>query len=504
MKTISLIFKRNKGNQGNTMTSKTVPTDKKLGIFSIIFALLYIFSELTFNLGLVDFLNSPNTEMDTFHTLELFGRFLSSIGMGGFITSIICLLLKKMNISFIISIILFVVFSALSYGAQTVVFNKILDGMSPEQKLSAYAFGVYRNLNLNNQVSLKVLNGENKNYDLVVNSMLGVFTTVPKVEDNITQTVKKFFHAENNVDQATLGKIYDELNVSLPNFDDYWGIYVIESRKYQNYSGIYKKMYHKKFVEAIGIEPGLSRTQFEQHLKGQIPSIQKAKDIVIVPANEGINLKELRIKDIPEGLNKKDWVSFVNKHIDNAIESVQFTEKNIDKLPHSENIISSVIITPIAILLSMLALFLNIIVFFARFTKIGAIVLTGGLIFLATSWNYNPYSISPTLNKLIGLETNLFAVMSPYTKVIHAIAINDNNPNTYQIIRIEKPKMPDMSKLKDELDSKFKNLSSVDSGEKTEGMAAMDKLQKEIKVDKERIDDKNYYGELRKENPYAK
>lgn len=486
------------------MTSKIEISDKKLGLFSIVFALLYIFSELTFNLGLVDFLNSPNTEMDTFHTLELFGRFLSSIGMGGFITSIICILLKKVNISFITSTVLFVVISILSYGAQTVVFNKILDGMSPEQKLSAYAFGVYRNLNLNNQVSLKVLNGENKNYDFVMNSMLGVFTTVPKIEGDITQTVKKFFHAENNVDQATLGKIYDELNVSLPNLDDYWGIYVIESRKYQNYNGVYKKNYHKKFIEAIGMEPGLSRAQFEQNLKSQIPSIQKAKDIAIVPANEGINLKELRIRDIPEGLNKNEWISFVNKHIDNAIESVKFTEKNIDRLPYAENIISSVVITPIAILLSMLALLLNIVVFIARFTKIGALVIMGGLIFLATSWNHNPYNINPNLNKLIGLETNLFSVMTPYTKIIHAIAIDDNNPNQYQIIRIEKPKMPDMSKLKEELDSKFKNLSSVDSGEKTEGMATMDKLQKEIKVDKERLDDKNYYGELRKENPYVK
>lgn len=481
-----------------------------IGILGMGFAILYIISEITFNLGLIDFLNSRNTEMDTFHTLEFFGRLLSSIGIGGVLTSIILFILLKIapNIKkTVIAPIILILCAVTSYGTQTAIFNSILDRLTPEQKLNAYAFGVYRNLNLNNQVNLKILNNENKEYDFVINSMLGIFSTVSKTEKDITSTVKTFFHAENNIDQKVLGKIYDEINVAMPNLDNYWGIYVIESRKYNNYQGLehFKKIYRQKFIEAIGIEPGLDRNAFETHVRNQMPSIQKAKSIIIVPEHKGINLTALSIGDIPEKFNKKEWITYVNNHINKALESVKFTEENINKLPHSENIISSVVITPIAIILSMLALLLNIVMFVARFTKIGAFMLAGVFITLASTWSHNPYNLNSSLNKLIGLETMLVKVMHPYTSIIHSMAINDKNPNPYQIIRIEKPQMPNMSKLKEELDSKFKSLGAVKGEDvpQTETMQRIDKIQQEIKVDKDKIDNNSYYGELKKDNPYA-
>lgn len=487
----------------------TVKTENKsnLGLMSFIFAVVYIFAELTFNLGLVDFLNSPNTEIGTFHNLEMFGRFLSSIGLGGFIATLIALIFKSIASNKPLSIIIFIIASVGAYGAQTMVFNKILDSMTTEQKFSAYSFGVYRNLNLNNQVNLKILNGENKNYDMVINSMLGVFTTVPAIEKDIKGTVQKFFHAENNVDQVTLGKIYDEINVSLPNFDDYWGIYVIESRRYNNYGGIkpYKDAYRKKFIQAVGVEPNLSREEFEKHMINQMPSIKKSKEIVIVPANPGVNLQELRIGQIPEGLTKTQWINYVNKHINTALETVKFTEANLKRLPHSENIISSVVITPIAVILSLVALFLNIILLIARFTKIGAIIALGAILGVGTSWTSNPYNLNPTVNKFIGLETRLVDLMIPYMKIIHSMAIDDTNPNQYEIIRIEKPKMPDMSKLKEEMDAKFKSLKSIEGEDKnSQQKETLERIQKEIKVDNEKINNESYYGELRKANPYAK
>ena len=63
--------------------SKTKKQKKidQAGIFLISFSIIYILAELSFNLGLIDFLSSKNTEMDTFHTLETFGRILSSLGI---------------------------------------------------------------------------------------------------------------------------------------------------------------------------------------------------------------------------------------------------------------------------------------------------------------------------------------------------------------------------------------------------------------------------------------
>ena len=61
----------------------------KWAIFGFIFSLVYIFLEITFNLGLIDFINSKNTEISTFNKLETLGRVLSSIGFSLFITKLL-------------------------------------------------------------------------------------------------------------------------------------------------------------------------------------------------------------------------------------------------------------------------------------------------------------------------------------------------------------------------------------------------------------------------------
>ena len=69
----------------------------KWAIFGFIFSLVYIFLEITFNLGLIDFINSKNTEISTFNKLETLGRVLSSIGFSLFITKLLLSALNKIN-----------------------------------------------------------------------------------------------------------------------------------------------------------------------------------------------------------------------------------------------------------------------------------------------------------------------------------------------------------------------------------------------------------------------
>lgn len=480
---------------------------KNVGWLSILFTLFYIWAELTFNLGLVDFLNSKNTEMDTFSQLETFGRILSSVGFALIAYKLIGLAVKKKVALMGIA----AVFGIGVYFVQSVVFEKILDDMSPEQSLSAYAFGVYRNLNLNNQVTLNILKGEDKHYDNAINSMLGVLVTNDSVEKNVTKTVRGFFHAENNLDQKLLGNIYDEIQITVPNVDKYWGIYAVESRRFDNYRGLGKNIYRKRFVDEIGLPPSLSKAEFEKALTAKMSAGNELKGVVIIPANDDLKMSALKIGDIPENLNKKQWVAYVNNHVNKALDKMEFKEANVKSLPHSREIISSVVITPIAIILSMLALMLNICslvinacAFMGKLAIVPGVVTAGLFMWFINSWSYNPYSLNPMLNKLIGSEAKITKMFEGYTAMIHNVAIDDSNPNTYKIIRLEKPKMPDTSKMMKDFDKKMENLKNINV-EESAGAKKMDSISQEIKVDmKEFEKNENYYGELNKANPYAK
>lgn len=474
-----------------------------LAIAIISFSVLYILAELTFNLGLVDFLSSKNTEMESFQTLETFGRILSSLGIALFISKIV----NMFKIERVWTYGVFAISCVLSYSAQTLVFEKILDNMTQEQKLSAYAFGVYRNLNLNNQTNLKILNGKDKDYDDVVNSMFGLFTTIPETEKKIVNSVTSFFKAENTMDVNQLGKIYDEINITLPNLDEYWKLYYIESRRFENYTGLFKKQYRENFEKSIGMPPSLTKTEFEKRLKKDSNSLNELNKVVLIPAKPEFKMNELKLGDIPENLNKQQWIAYVNNHINTAIERNSFSAKNVDSLPHSRNIISSVVITPIAVVLSLIALFMNIVLFIARWTKIGATLFFGAIVALGLSSSYNPYNLNKTMNAFVGLETHVVKTMSIYRNIIHSLFVNDNNPNPYKIIRIEKPTLPKMDNLKNELDNKFKELKATGNSVDTQSnnqMDAFNKITQQIKVDDNKIEDPNYYGELRKNNPYMK
>lgn len=481
-------------------------TNKNYYFFGLIFSLIYIFLEITFNLGLIDFINSKNTEISVFNQLEMLGRLLSSIGFSLFLVKLINNFSK---LSKNISIILFVVVSAIFYFGETIVFNKIVDNLSPEQKFNAYSFGVYRNLSLNSQIDSSLLNNEDKEYGLVINSMLGILSNKPEIKDAVQGNIKSFFTIEMNIDPKSLGEIYDKINLVQNNYsdkyEDYWKRYVIESRRYENYNGFYKNKYKENFIKTIGIEPSLDKVTFIKALKNKSESknLSYINNIEIIPENSKINMSSLKIGDIPKDLNKEQWVLFVENHVQNAINKTKFAPQNVDNLPHARNIISSVVITPIAIILSLLSIILNITLLLGRFNKIIGMVYFGIVLLTAIMWNYNPYSLNLLMNKTIGVETRMVKLLTSYKKVIHNTFVNDKNPNVFDIVRIEKPKIPTAEENTDELNKKFKSLESENDKSEKESNSEVKKQNNELYIDNKKLNNSGYYGEVNKKNPYA-
>lgn len=467
--------------------------------FAFIFSVIYIFLEITFNIGLIDFINSKNTEIDVFQNLERLGRILASLGFALFTIKLLKNMFKKMNN--LIVTLGFILLAIGFYNIQTIVFNRILDNMNSEQKLLAYNIGVHRTLSLNGQINLSLLNKEDPVYDSIVNSMIFLLNN-DKNQTLIQKSNEDFFNIHYEIDKKMFGNIYDKLESVNSNekFHEYYKIYKIESKRYENSNDLFKNKYKENFIKTIGLEPSLSESEFVKQLKEQ--QLKKSgidlKNIVIIPENKTIGLKALKLGDIPSDLTKDQWINFVNNHIEKALESVKLNMENVKDLPYSHNIISSVVITPIAIVLSLASIILNIgLLIGKRYPLLTgfwfAIVMTNFILF-----SYNPYNLNPVINKTIGVEKTLLSLTKPYKDFIHKTFVNDNNVPTFKVIRIEKPKMPKVEDRNQEINTLFEKLKNNNN------QIDNSKINENMYVDDNKINEKNYYGELNKKNPYAK
>lgn len=463
--------------------------------FGFLFSVFYLVAELSFNLSLIDFLNSKNTEITTFQKLEYFGRVLSSLGFSLFITKLFLSHYKK-TLSQKLVVGFYVAIGILFYITQTLVFNAIVDNMSKEQKLSAYILGVYNNLNINSKVENLFDNNENdifiKNYNMSLSATIGLVAYNNKDFSNkVEKIVKEYFDIQSKIDYSFLGDLYDKINTMPQSLNDLWNIYVIESRRYENYSGIRKNQYKKKFIEKVGLPPSLNKESFIKELKESNQSYQSFLDSTIIPAYPKINLTELKIKDIPEGLSKEQWVDFVVNHYENALNKTQLIPNNIEHLPHSKNIISSIVITPIAIFISLIVFFLNFGILLGKIRwwlnpTFCFIVVLGSFL-----WSYNPFYLNKIQNSLLGLESQVLTIFQPYSNKIHSFFINDEDPDLFNVIRIEKPSELDFSNFTD-----FNDLHEFTIVDKT--------LNNTYAIDENKVNNKNYYGEIDKNNPYFK
>lgn len=467
--------------------------------FAFIFSVIYIFLEITFNIGLIDFINSKNTEIDVFQNLERLGRILASLGFALFTIKLLKSMFKKMNN--VIVTLGFILLAIGFYNIQTILFNRILDNMNAEQKLLAYNIGVHRTLSLNGQIKLSLLNKEDPVYDSIVNSMIFLVNN-DKNHILIQKSNEDFFNIHYEIDKKMFGNIYDKLESVNSNekFHEYYKVYKIESKRYENSNDLFKNKYKENFIKTIGLEPSLSESEFVKQLKEQ--QLKKSgidlKNIVIIPENKTIALKALKLGDIPSDLTKDQWINFVNNHIEKALESVKLNMENVKDLPYSHNIISSVVITPIAIVLSLASIILNIGLLIGKKYPLltgfwFAIVMTNFILF-----SYNPYNLNLVINKTIGVEKTLLSLTKPYKDLIHKTFVNDNNVPTFKVIRIEKPKMPKVEDRNQEINTLFEKLKNSNN------QIDNSKINENMYVDDNKINEKNYYGELNKKNPYAK
>lgn len=481
--------------------SKNKNTTRKITIFGLLFSIVYLISEIVFNITLVDFINSPNTEISRFEQLETLGRILSSLGLSIFFMNLFRI--KK----FAINVLILIVFSGGFYFSQNYMFERILDNMSPTAKLQAYSLGVYRNLAVNSESFDEKDNiylPDDHKYNEVLNSMIGVALLNPKMNNTVNDYVKEFFDLNLNFSDEELSNIYDKL-YSINNNDqvnELWKMYVIENKRYNNYQGFFKKEYEKRFTQSLGLAPNATKDEFIAFLKSKQEGIEKLDDLIIVPENKTLGLNALYLKDIPTYFDKGEWINYIKNYVKKGLDSVALNVDNIDNLPYSKSVISSVVIVPIAIVLSFISIILNICILAGAIHRLfaGLIVVVVLSMFTFHLFAMNYYQLPSWSNSMLHLEKYNVAIFDKAREFLHDRLINDETPNYKNIIRIEKPEIPNLQENYDELNAKFEEFSK-----QTVEFESQTQIKREdLKIDDEKLEDKGYYGEVDKKNPYLK
>ncbi|HVI41894.1 MAG TPA: hypothetical protein VM577_14685 [Anaerovoracaceae bacterium] len=456
--------------------------NKKILQISFIFTLVYVLCEIVYNLGLVEFLASKNTEIGVFSNLENFGKALSSIGLS--------LVLIKIARNSKAKIAAFIILVPLLFTAETVGFDKLVKGLSPEVKVNTYLAGVYRNAVLNGSIKddrFTELNAYNK-------VVLANLWTLGSDKEKVRKGVETLLYSKP--DDTIINEFYRNYIGLTSRIVPYYAAYAIESKKYDDYTGKAKEIVNKEFIRRIGIAQGLNQSQFVDAVATRSPSFKKYQATVIIPAQPKLGIMELKAGDIPLGLSQQEFHKYVAKRFDDILAKTQINAENIDLLPHSYDLISSVIVPPIAIFLSLLSILLNTSILLVSVKKPLVVVPSLLAVTAYGLFTYNPYGVADPVNRAMGVEVRLFQILTPVAAAIHATAINDQHPNEAQVIRIKKPELVDFKDLDEQMQA-LKTTSDTETQD-------LPKVDERVTADTQKLQtDQGYFGEVKtKTNPY--
>lgn len=445
----------------------------------LIITILYLILEVIYNIGLVEFLTSKNTEIAVYDLLENFGKTLSAIGVSLVVTKFIASDKKKLLVA--CGLIPFV------FVAETIAFDKIVDALTPETKVASYYAGVYRNTVLNNTIEDKQLSRLTP-YNRVVLADIASYAATKSVRSSVDSMLYA------TMSDSTVDGMFFSYAAMSDSINALYQVYALESKKILEFKGqLGEELVYRFKKKSGGIAPGLDREEFFKEVSVKSPSLAKFNSTVFMQANAKLGIPALKGSDIPLGLDKRAFGEFIKGRVSLAQEKTKINPQTVMSLPFARELISSVVIPPIALLLSFVSIVLNTSLVLFSVRK-WLVVLPGAVVAVAiVVGSPNPYGFSPSLHGAISLEAHFYQVMAPAAGALHAVFINDKAPNSAGLIVIKKPDPINFEDLK-------KQMAAMEADQvKTD-------VDTRLQVDEKKLkSDSAYYGELKTghPNPYT-
>jgi len=461
--------------------------NKSIGLWlSVAFTLTYLVAELLYNLGLVEFLSSKNTEISVISHLETFGKSISALGLALFISKLI----PRWKLA-AIAVLVPVLFISEGF-----IFDSIITNLPKAEKVAGYYLGVYRSAVLNGDIEDKEIGKAPYSAKQKV-----LLTNIILKGSGIEPGVKGFLYGAK-LPTDVIHELYTSYNQIDTKIGSYYGAYALASKKFLMLPQMVQQKASGKFLAGTGgIPPGLDKQGFMASVKKSYPQLTQYMGTVLVPANAELGIEQLTVADLPSGLDETQFTSFLEGKYKDVLQKSQITEGTVEHLPHSRDLITAVFIPPMAMGLSLLSLCLNsfsvLWLVFGRNSLMKAFVGVSGALavgFLVFSAQSSSYQVNPAWKTVLYGEEKLLQAVGSGMEVIHKAFIDDNHPDSTQIIHIQRVGAIDSHAI----DEKMAELQKFNDSQ------ALPKVDDSIKVDESRINDQGYFGQVKTDgNPYV-
>ena len=310
----------------------------------------YLLVEWVYNQHLLEILLRENISSEQFERTEVFGKIIASLGINLFFIKI-----------FHYSKKIFFIGVVVSYFMLTTLFNYAINSFSDEFRYQSYYSMLYR---------ADVIKGKDNIlppvpywYEKSLLMSYFVFTLEGKEWKSYENSVKKPVVGKLKKleeDKPRLWLKYTEITQLKKKLDSAHSKYMQGMARYGMYkNGRYEKSARKQFLkQSGGIPPDLTYDEFYQQVPGGKTYQQFLEKVFFEGAG---NIDPIYGRNIPLGLNKKEFNNYLDVHIEKIKVEMAPDLHQIRNNSQSENPVALLVIPPISIGLSLLSIILNVI-----------------------------------------------------------------------------------------------------------------------------------------------
>jgi hypothetical protein len=191
-------------------------------VFILIASVVYLIPEAIFNAELVEVAGGIGVGEDELKNIELFGRFISGIGVGLLLIDLLIpkkFFNKKANVVLLSVLIMSLTWPVVYFGQKKIIDNFIIEDSTPEQRQHAVLSTVIKNSLIEESISIEGLNYDPlKDHTAVEKTFLSLFPSLIYFNDGFIDKI------DSNKELIVRNMINNKMT---SNFENYYGEFAL-------------------------------------------------------------------------------------------------------------------------------------------------------------------------------------------------------------------------------------------------------------------------------------
>ena len=327
----------------------------KLPIRWTVIILAYLFAEWVYNQHLLQLLEYSSVTAQQFQWTEMFGKAIASVGFN-------LVLVKCYRNPGIIKFFLGVM---LTYLALSWTFSSIIKSFPNDFRHSSYYGVIHRKAVVEGTDAEQILDfSKDAPWHVRALVLSQYYLTLQdkqwsEVELDLSKPLEKKVNAALK-DKQGLWKKYVQAETARQYVEAGWEGYRGAMQKYARYrnDARYIAKARETFIARVGAPPDLT---FEEFVQTKAKKYHAFLDTVVVEGSENLNVKTIRVRDIPLRMNETAFYHYLDDTTAGIRTAVAPRTQDIQNNVASKDAVALLVIPPVSIGLSLFSIMVNLI-----------------------------------------------------------------------------------------------------------------------------------------------